>query len=36
MSRMTEKNYAELAEDAYQNRREGATLTLGDSLAWSC
>ena len=31
MSRMTEKNYAELAEDAYQNRREGATLTLGDN-----
>jgi hypothetical protein len=29
MTRMTEKNYAELAEDAYQNRREGATLTLG-------
>jgi hypothetical protein len=26
---MTEKNYAELAEDAYQSRREGATLTMG-------
>jgi hypothetical protein len=28
---MTEKNYAELAEDAYQTRREGAFLTLGDN-----
>lgn len=31
MTRMTEKNYAELAEDAYQTRREGAFLTLGDN-----
>lgn len=31
MTKLTTKNYAELAEDAYQDRQAGATLTLGDN-----
>lgn len=31
MTKLTTKNYAELAEDAYQDREAGATLTLGDN-----
>jgi hypothetical protein len=31
MTKMTVKNYAELAEDSYKNRPDGAILTLGDN-----